>query len=84
MKNARLKNLVVNKMDHGLEEEGDDDEKLPTSDKMSNTTKVLIGLAGATVAASLIAAGVYYPMKVLNRKRFGSKRKKNRRSKRKK
>lgn len=60
-------------------------ENTESSSGMSKTSKILIGLAGASVVAGLIATGIYYPMKVLKRKRSGSKRKtkKNRRSKRK-
>lgn len=48
-----------------------------------NRFKILAGLFGASVAAGLIAVGIYYPMKVLNRYHRSKKRKtkKNRRSK---
>ena len=78
--------------EHGLAEEGGEDitnetiineQSSDNNEGMSKTSKILIGLAGASIAACLIATGIYYPMKVLNRKRSGPKRKtkKNRRSK---
>lgn len=69
-----------------VQEANDSMENIESNSGMSKTSKILIGLAGASVAAGLIATGIYYQMKVLNRNRRSQKRKtkKNRRSKRKK
>ncbi len=67
------------------EYDDEDPKNKQKTSSMSKTSKILLGLAGTGLLAGVIAAGVHYSNRDLNRKRSKTKKKtiKNRRSKRK-